>query len=230
VTFLVAGDWHLAPWSPAAHGALAHAFLVRARAAGATVILNGDVFDELFAGSERARAAHPAVTAELAALARAGRLLRVRGNHDPDAGEERAVLEVSGIGLVLVTHGHAVDPVGASPLGRAGDAVARRFGRTALVRGAARLAERSARALAGERMVAAFRRRCLALVERERFALGVFGHVHVAHLVAGDRYVNAGALLGETLSYLAVDGRGSRLGRLTLHDVGASDGIAPEMG
>jgi hypothetical protein len=58
----------------------------------------------------------------------------------------------------------------------------------------------------------------------------VFGHVHVAHLVAGDRYVNAGALLGETLSYLAVDGRGSRLGRLTLQDAAASDGFAPEMG
>jgi hypothetical protein len=108
--------------------------------------------------------------------------------------------------------------------------VARRFGRTALVRRAARLAERSARALAGERMVATFRRRCLALVERERFAVGVFGHVHVAHLVAGDRYVNAGALLGETLSYLAVDEHGCRLGGVTLRDVAAGDGFAPEMG
>jgi UDP-2,3-diacylglucosamine pyrophosphatase LpxH len=231
VTFLVAGDWHLAPESPAAHGRLARAFLARAGAAGATVVLNGDVFDELFAGPDRAREAHPAVVEEIRALSRAGRLLRVRGNHDPGAGEERVVLEVEGTGRVLVAHGHTADPLSASPLGRAGDAVARRFGRAASVRAAARLAEGAARALAGGWMAAAFRRRCLALVDRERFDLGVFGHVHVSHLVPGDRYANAGALLGETLAYLALDRAGIRLAHLRLADLeGRGDGIGPEMG
>ncbi len=231
MTFLVAGDWHLSPHSPELHGRLARAFLARARAQGATVVLNGDVFDELFAGAARARAAHPLVVAELEALEHEGRLLRVRGNHDPAAGEERIVLDVAGLGRVLVAHGHAADPLHASPVGRLGDAVSRRFGRLAIVRGAARLAERAARALADERMQRVFRRRCLALVERGGFALGVFGHVHAAHLEPGDRYANAGALVGKTLSYMVLDRSGARILGLRAADLrGSADGIAPEMG
>jgi UDP-2,3-diacylglucosamine pyrophosphatase LpxH len=211
VRYLVAGDWHLSPESPAIHGWLARAFLARARAEGATVVLNGDVFDDLFAGDRRARAAHPGVTAALAELAGEGKLLQARGNHDPGAGEDRIVLDVPGLGRVLVAHGDLADPLHASVLGRLGDAISRRFGRLALVRSAARIAELAATRIAGVRMRALFRRRCLALLEREGCALGVFGHVHVPHLAAGDRYVNAGALRGSTLSYVALDTSGPRL-------------------
>jgi UDP-2,3-diacylglucosamine pyrophosphatase LpxH len=207
----IASDWHLSPRSPPAHVRLARAFLERADRAGARVILNGDIFDDLFAGAGRPAAAHPDVAAAIDALARAGRLERTRGNHDPDAGAERVELAVPGVGRVLVAHGHAADPVNASPVGRLGDAISRRFGRLGVVRGAAWLAEAAARSLAGERMVALFRRRCLDVVEREGFDLGVFGHVHVAHLAPGDRYANAGAVGAETLSYLVVDPGGPRL-------------------
>jgi UDP-2,3-diacylglucosamine pyrophosphatase LpxH len=230
VTFLVAGDWHLAPDSPELHGRLACAFLARARAEGATVVLDGDVFEDLFAGAGRSRAAHPAVAAGIDALERDGKLLRVRGNHDPAAGVDRVILAVPGLGRVLVAHGHEADPVHASLLGRAGDAISRRFGRLALVRDAARLAEVAARALAEEWMLAVFRRRCLALVEREACALGVFGHTHVAHVASGDRYVNAGALSGGTLSCVALDHSGPRLVILRPQDLpGSGDGIEPEM-
>ncbi|HEY6099109.1 MAG TPA: metallophosphoesterase [Anaeromyxobacter sp.] len=208
---LVASDWHLRPGSPEAHARLARAFLALARGEGARVVLNGDVFDDLFSGGGRAEAAHPLVARDIEALAREGRLLRTRGNHDPAAGEDRAVLEVPGAGRVLVVHGHQVDPISRSPAGRLGDALSRRFGRSLAVRGAARLAERAARAAAGRPMVAAFRRRALALVEREGFDLGVFGHVHVPHARAGDRYANAGALLGEALTFLELGPAGPRL-------------------
>jgi UDP-2,3-diacylglucosamine pyrophosphatase LpxH len=210
----IASDWHLSPESPPAHERLALAFLAAAGAAGAEVILNGDVFDDLFAGPGRAQAAHPQVAAAMAALASAGRLRRTSGNHDPGAGPERLLVERPGLGRVLVTHGHALDPINASPIGRLGDAISRRFGRTALVRGAARLAEAVALALAGERMVAHYRARCLRAVEAGGFALGVFGHVHRPHLVAGDGYVNAGGLDVGGLSYVILDEDGARLERL----------------
>jgi len=210
----IASDWHLAPESPALHGRLALAFLEAARASGARVILNGDVFDDLFAGPGRSQAAHPAVVAAMEALSAERRLARTRGNHDPDAGGERVELEWPGLGRVLVAHGHAADPVNASPVGRLGDAISRRFGRLGVVRGAAWLAEVAARTVAERRMIATFRRRCLAVVERGGYALGVFGHVHEAHLVPGDRYANAGSLAGDRLEYLALGTTGPRLEEL----------------
>jgi UDP-2,3-diacylglucosamine pyrophosphatase LpxH len=213
-TVLVASDWHLSPRSPPAHARLARELLALARAEGARVILNGDVFDELFSGPGLAEAAHPAVVRDIEALATEGRLVRTRGNHDPAAGDERAVLDVPGTGRVLVLHGHQIDPVARSPAGRLGDAITRRFGRTAAVRLAARLAEEAARAVAGHRMAAEFRRRALAHVEREGFDLGVFGHVHVAHAERGDRYANAGALLGGVLQFLELGAAGVRLRQL----------------
>lgn len=210
----IAGDWHLGPESPRVHARLALAFLEAARTGGAQVVLNGDVFDDLFAGAGRAEAAHPAVSAAIAALAAEGRLRRTRGNHDPDGGPERLVVDLAGIGRVLVAHGHSLDPINSSPLGRLGDAISRRFGRSSLVRGAARLAERAARALAEERMISTFRRRCLRAIEAGGFALGVFGHVHRASAADGDRYVNAGALHEDRLEYAVLDGRGARIERL----------------
>jgi UDP-2,3-diacylglucosamine pyrophosphatase LpxH len=211
----IASDWHLAPGTPPADARVALAFLERARDAGVRVVLNGDVFDDLFAGPGRSRAAHPDVGSAIDRLAGEGRLARTAGNHDPDAGSDREVVEVPGLGRVLVAHGHLVDPINRSALGRLGDGISRRFGRLALVRGAARIAEAAARGAAGERMVAHFRRRCLALVEREGCALGVFGHVHVPHLAEGDRYVNAGALHGGTLTYLVLEPGHARLEVMT---------------
>jgi UDP-2,3-diacylglucosamine pyrophosphatase LpxH len=207
----IASDWHLGPESPPAQGRLALEFLARAQAAGVDVILNGDVFDDLFAGRDGARADHPGVVAAIAELERAGRLRCTRGNHDPDAGPERLIVERAGLGRVLVAHGNALDPINASPIGRIGDAISRHFGRTALVRGAARLAEALARGLAEERMISVFRARCLRAVEGGGFALGVFGHVHRASAVAGDRYVNAGSLTGDGLEYAVLDDAGVRI-------------------
>lgn len=219
----IASDWHLGPRSPPAHGRLARAFLARAGADGARVILNGDAFDDLFAGAGRAEAAHPAVTAELARLRARGLLQRTRGNHDPDAGEERVLLEVPGAGRVLVAHGHAADPVNSSAIGRLGDGISRRFGRLAAVRGAAWLAEATVRAVAEDRIVAMFRRRCLRVVEQEGLDLGVFGHVHRAHLAAGDRYANAGSLRGDRLEYLELGPDGPRLAALRLADLSGEE-------
>lgn len=210
----IASDWHLGPRSPRAHGRLALAFLARAREEDVALVLNGDVFDELFEGAARARAAHPDVDRAIAGLQAAGRLRRTGGNHDPDAGAARLELVVPGAGRVLVAHGHALDPVNASAVGRLGDAVARRFGSTAIVRHAARLAEGTARAVAGERMVALFRARCLRAIDEGSFALGVFGHAHRAHAAAGDRYVNSGWLRDGALEFAVVDGTGARLERL----------------
>jgi UDP-2,3-diacylglucosamine pyrophosphatase LpxH len=211
VTVLVASDWHLGPGSPRAHGRLARAFLALARREGARVVLNGDVFDALSWGAARAESAHPLVVADIEALAADGRLLRTRGNHDPATGEARVVLEVPGLGRVLVVHGHEVDPISSSVAGRLGAEITRRFGRLLAVRLAARLAEGSARLVAGRRMEAEFRRRALALVVREGFDLGVFGHVHAAHAAPGERYANAGALLGDTLTFLELGPAGPRL-------------------
>lgn len=214
----VASDWHLGPRSPRVHGALARAFLSRARADGAQVVLNGDVFDDLFDGPA-ARAAHPEVLRAAAALEAEGRLAWTAGNHDPAGGAARVELAVPGVGRVLVTHGHLLDPVNRSPLGRLGDGISRRFGRLGVVRGAARAAEAVARSLAGEAMVRVFRRRCLAAVVREGFDLGVFGHVHAAHLAPGDRYANAGSLHGARLEYIELGAAGAALHVLTSNDL-----------
>lgn len=216
-TLRVASDWHLGPRSPAVHGRLALAFLERARADGVEVILNGDVFDDLFAGSAAERA-HPAVVEAMAGLASLGRLRRTAGNHDPGVPLARVELDQPGLGRVLVAHGHALDPISASPVGRLGDGISRRFGHLAVVRGAAWLAEVGARAVAGRAMVRIFRERCLASLRREGFALGVFGHVHAAHLVPGDPYCNAG-WLGVHLEYLELGPAGPRLGVLAPADL-----------
>jgi len=212
----VASDWHLGPRSPALHGRLALAFLTRARADGCDVILNGDVWEDLFAGPGEGRRAFPAVAAEADALAAEGRLRQTRGNHDPERGERQVELDWPGLGRVLVAHGHAVDPVNASPVGRLGDGISRRFGRLAVVRGAAWLAEAAVRGLMEERMVTLFAARCRRLVEAGGHALGVFGHVHRAHLAPGDRYANAGWLHGGTLEYLELGPAGPRLDGVTL--------------
>lgn len=231
MTWLVASDWHLSPASPAGHGCLALAFLEGARASGAGIVLAGDVFDALFFGRARAEASHPEVAAAVASLAAAGRLRRLAGNHDPGAGDARLVLEIQGIGRVLVAHGHAHDPISSSPWGRLGDGISRHLGRVAAVRGAAGAVEWAARRLAGARMAAVFRARCLAEVERGGYDLGVFGHVHVPHVVRGDRYANCGAMSGGSLSYLALDGEGPRLGAVQERDLGAVGGAAgPGMG
>jgi len=220
----IASDWHLSPGSPPLHGLLAAEFLRRARVDGASVILNGDVFDDLFAGSGRGERAHAGVAAELGALQALGRLRRTCGNHDPDAGEERILLAWEGVGRVLVAHGHAADPVSRSWLGRLGDGISRRYGRLGVVRGAAALAEAGVRRLAGRRMVEVFRARCLALVEREGCDLGIFGHVHVSHLAAGDRYANCGALQGMKLEYLELGPDGPRLRTLDSRSLPSEDG------
>lgn len=219
----VASDWHLAPGSPAAEARLARAFLARARRDGAEVILNGDVFEDLFSGPGRSERAHPQVVAEVEGLRALGRLRRTRGNHDPDAGEERIVLERPGLGRVLVTHGHAADPIHRSALGRLGDGISRRFGRLGVVRGAAAAVEAAARAVAGRRMEAVFRARCLALLTREGCDLGVFGHVHAAHLATGDRYVNSGWLTADGLEYLELGPDGPRLCTLTSEALAAGE-------
>ena len=220
----IASDWHLSPGSPPLHGLLAAEFLRRARVDGASVILNGDVFDDLFAGSGRGERAHAAVAAELGALEALGRLRRTCGNHDPDAGEERILLAWAGVGRVLVAHGHAADPLSRSWLGRLGDGISRRYGRLGVVRGAAALAEAAARGLAGRRLAEVFRARCLALVEREGCDLGIFGHLHVSHLAAGDRYANCGALQELALEYLELGPEGPRLCTLDSRALPSEDG------
>ena len=207
----IASDWHLSPRSPPSHARLAAEFLRRARLDGASVILNGDVFDDLFEGPGRCQRAHPEVAAEMEALRAMGWLRRTRGNHDPGEGEDRIVLEWPGLGRILVAHGHAADPVNQSWLGQLGDGISRRFGRLGVVRGAAALAEATARAAAGGHIVEVFRGRCLALVARERCDLGVFGHVHAAHLAPGDPYANAGSISGDGLHYLELGPGGPRL-------------------
>ena len=185
------------------------------------MILNGDVFDDLFEGPGECERAHPEVLEEIRQLSVLGRLRRTQGNHDPDQGEEQVVLEWPGTGRVLVAHGHAADPLNRSVLGRLGDGISRRFGRMALVRNAARLAETLARAAAGQQMEELFRRRCLQLVEREACDLGVFGHVHAPHLSARDRYANSGSLTDQALEYLELGPGGPRLCTLTAEGLAA---------
>ena len=220
----IASDWHLGPRSPAADGALALEFLGRARHAGVEVVLNGDVWEDLFAGPGAGARAFPAVAAAAAALQAEGRLRFTCGNHDPDSGAARLELDVPGLGRVLVAHGHAADPVNASPIGRLGDGISRRFGRLGVVRGAAWLAEAAVRGLMEERMVSIFRARCERLVRQGGFALGVFGHVHRAHCAPGERYANAGSLHDGRLEYLVLDGIGARLGSIEADAAGAARG------
>ncbi len=215
----IASDWHLAPRSPPAHARLAVAFLRRARADGASVILNGDVFDDLFAGTGRGALVHAGVVAELDRLRGEGRLRRLRGNHDPGGGEERVVLDWPTIGRVIVTHGDGIDPLHRSWLGRLGHAISLRAGSFALVRLAMALAEVTARALVGRRILRGFRTRCVELVAREACALGVFGHIHAQHLAPGDPYANAGWLHGGRLEYLELGPEGARLRVLTIEDL-----------
>ena len=73
---------------------------------------------------------------------------------------------------------------------------------------------REFRAVAGERMLAVFRGRCLRALRQGGFDAGVFGHVHRAHAVAGDPYVNSGALHDDRLEYAVLDGAGIRIERL----------------
>jgi UDP-2,3-diacylglucosamine pyrophosphatase LpxH len=218
----IASDWHLSPRSPALHGPLAAEFLRRARADDASVVLNGDVFDDLFEGAERCHRAHPEVVAGIEALRTRGRLRRTRGNHDPDAGEERILVDWPGVGRLLVAHGHAADPLNRSWLGRLGDGISRRFGRLGVVRGAAALAEAAARSAAGGRMQKAFRDRCLVMVALDGCDLGIFGHVHEPHLATGDRYANAGSLAADGLHFLELGPGGPRLCRLTPEDLAAA--------
>ncbi len=218
-TLRIASDWHLAPGTPPEDARLALAFLRRARADGAAVILNGDVFDDLYSGRGRCERAHPDVVLELERLRAEGRLRRIRGNHDPGAGDERVVLDWPGMGRVVVAHGDAVDPVHQSWLGRLGHALSLRFGRLGVVRLATALAEAVVRGVAGRRLLEGFRARCSAFVERERCVLGVFGHVHAQHLAPGDRYANAGWLRHGRLEYLELTPGGARLGALTAADL-----------
>jgi hypothetical protein len=67
-----------------------------------------------------------------------------------------------------------------------------------------------------------YRRKCLVLVERERCDLGVFGHNHRRHLVAGDRYANSGRLRRTRLEYLALDGGGASLREFALGGAAAA--------
>lgn len=205
---LVASDWHLGHFSDTAATELAVTFLERARAAGDDVILNGDIFEGLFETAAEAEAAQPHVSTLMADLMRLGRLRRTEGNHDPGSGAAALVIEHATLGRVLVTHGHTADPMHHSPALRVGDEISRRFGRLALVRGAARFAE-SITGLAGARVEALFRERCLALVGAAECALGIFGHVHRQRLVPGDTYANAGCLRGGRLEYLVLDGDGA---------------------
>jgi len=220
----IASDWHLAPRTPPGEARLAAFFLRVARLEGASVILNGDVFEDLFEGAGRSERAHPEVVAEIGVLREMGRLRRTSGNHDPASGEERIVLEWPGLGRVLVAHGDLADPVSRSWLGRLGYDISQRYGRLAVVRGAAVFAERAARAAAGRRIAAVFRARCLELVRNEGCDLGVFGHVHVPHLDAADRYANAGSLKREGLEYLELGQAGPRLCILTLDAIAAAHG------
>ncbi len=215
---LIAGDWHLGTYSPPLQVRLALRFLERARDAGDRIVLNGDIFEGLFEPTERAEAAHPELSAMISAMTAARVLSRVEGNHDPGAGSRSLVLEHEAVGRVLVAHGHLVDPVHDSSVGNFGDGISRRFGHLSLVRGAARMAEAVVAGALAAPVDRLYRRRCLALVEQERCALGVFGHNHRRHLVAADRYANAGCLRHTRLEYLVLDAAGA-----SLHDFTASD-------
>ena len=215
---LIASDWHLASFSPPGAASLAERFLRRAQAAGDRVVLNGDIFEGLFEPAHRAEAAHPAVRDLVVTMVQDGQLVRTAGNHDPDAGPLLLVLTENRLGRVLVAHGHAVDPLHRSGVGRLGDAVSHHFGRVAAVRGAAHLAAWTALHLAGTRIERLFQTQCRALVEAERCALGVFGHIHRCYLASADRYANAGCLASGRLEYLVLEQDTAELRYLDLQD------------
>jgi UDP-2,3-diacylglucosamine pyrophosphatase LpxH len=212
---LIASDWHLSRYSSAEASTLALAFLERARDAGDEVILNGDVFEGLFEPVAVSEDAHPHVVSLMEAMRRGGQLRRTEGNHDPGVGPEAIVLEHPTLRSVLVTHGHAADPLSASPIGRLGDSVSRRFGWIPAVRLAARLAEQTA-SLTAHRIERVFSAHCRDLVTRHRSDMGVFGHIHRQYLVAGDRYANAGHLSDARLEFIEIDRDGARASRLEL--------------
>jgi predicted phosphodiesterase len=218
---LIASDWHLGTYSDPVQGRLALRFLEHVRATGDRVILNGDVFEGLFEPTARAERAHDELRALIAGMTDEGVLTRVEGNHDPGAGVRSVVLEHERLGRVLVTHGHLVDPVHESSVGNFGDGISRRFGHLPLVRGAARLAEAVVAGAVAAPVDRVYRRRCLALVERERCTFGVFGHNHRRHLAPGDRYANAGCLRQARLEYLVLEPAGA-----SLHDFTAPDAAA----
>jgi UDP-2,3-diacylglucosamine pyrophosphatase LpxH len=211
---MIASDWHLGSFSTPMAAELARLFLERARAAGDRVVLNGDIFEGLFQPVQEAEAAHPVVQGIITEMTARGQLVRIAGNHDPDAGSLMMVLDHPSLGRVLIAHGHAADPLHQSSLGQLGDAISRRMGRAAIVRNAARFAECAANRLAGAAMEHTFRARCRSLVCREECALGVFGHIHRQYCATGDRYANAGHLEDRRLEYLVLADGGARLAYL----------------
>lgn len=219
----VASDWHLGTQSPPEHRLLACAFLRKVTDEGASVVLNGDIFEGLFEPMDAAEAAQPEVLAAMSALQQQGRLRRIVGNHDPAKGEAKVLLsEVPQVGRVLIAHGHAADPWQRNPLCQVGDAISRQFGRAKTVRGAAAFMETLAFAAAGPQILARFKRRCSAWVQREHCDMGVFGHVHNQHLVTHDPYANAGWLRPDALEYLCFAASGPSLGVLSLAEARGS--------
>ena len=208
---LVASDWHLGSYSPAGDARLAIAFLRWARDHAERIVLNGDIFEGLFEAPSRAERAQPVAAALIAELSEAGMLRRTRGNHDPDDGEPMLVLDHSAMGRVLIAHGHAADAMHLSRVGNFGDGISRRLGHLALVRGAARAAEAFVAGVLAAPVDRVYRNKCLAMVEQQRCTVGVFGHNHRRHLVAGDPYINAGRLRPTRLEYLAIDDQGPAL-------------------
>lgn len=207
----VAGDWHLGTYTPSAESRLAVQFLLWARHQSDLIVLNGDIFEGLFEAPSRAERAQPQAAALMAELAAAGRLRRTLGNHDPEGGVLSIVLEHPVAGRVLIAHGHAADPMHASHVGHFGDGISRRFGTLGVVRGAAWLAETVVAGLFAGPVDRLYRAKCLAMVDRERCDLGVFGHNHRRHLAPGDRYANAGRLTRTRLEYLVLDNDGPSL-------------------
>jgi hypothetical protein len=211
----VAGDWHLGTYTPPAEARLAVEFLEWAPAHADLIVLNGDIFEGLFEAPERAERAQPQAAALIHRLAAAGTLRRTQGNHDPGGGVLSIVIEHPAVGRVLVAHGHAADPMHASSVGHFGDGISRRFGHLGLVRGAAAVVESAVSGLFAGPVDRLYRTKCLAMVERERCALGVFGHNHRRHLVAGDPYANTGRLTRSRLEYLVLDDDGPALREFT---------------
>jgi hypothetical protein len=208
---IVAGDWHLGTYTPEGEARLAVEFLEWAPSHADLIVLNGDIFEGLFEAPDRAERARPEAAALIARLTAGGVLRRKLGNHDPEGGELSVVIEHPTVGRVLVAHGHAADPMHASHVGHLGDGISRRFGDFGVVRGAAWLAEAAVSTLAAGPVDRLYRKKCLAMVERERCDLGIFGHNHRRHLVPGDRYANAGRLTRSRLEFLVIDHDGAAL-------------------
>ncbi len=213
---LVASDWHLGSFSSSVAEQLAQRFLEYARETGDRVVLNGDIFEGLFEPAEQAEAAHPVVRDMIAEMATRGQLLRLAGNHDPDVDRSLVIVDQPKIGRVLISHGHAVDSLHHSRLGHAGDAISRRMGHVAVVRGAARFAERAAKAIAGVAIEHVFQVRCRALVTQSKCVVGIFGHIHRRYLAPGDAYANAGYLSRTRLEYLVLSDGVMKLAQLEL--------------